>query len=45
MKTTFEQKLVIFYWAILDIYKYSLYQHYLRSGLQPKYAFEKVDNL
>lgn len=45
MNLTFKQFLIVIYWSILDTFKYNQYSYYLSIGVQPKYAFEKVQGL
>lgn len=43
MNLTFMQSMILFYWFIFNLPKYSKYSYYLQLGLQPRYAFIKAN--
>lgn len=45
MNLTILQNLIILYWFLFQIEYYFQYRRYIDMGLQPKYAFEKVESL
>lgn len=45
MNLTIKEQLTIIYWYFFDWGKVYWYKHYLKVGLQPKYAFEKTKKL
>ena len=43
MNLTIIQRITVFLWFMFDVLKHEQYIYWLNLGLQPKYAFKKVN--